>query len=139
MNINNAFPSKYLRAHHLNGQSAVVQITHVAIERVQQDERAVVYFLGKSKGLVLNKTNATAIAAIHGPETDLWAGRDIMLVSATTEFQGQSVPCIRIQPAPEQPNGGQKIGAIVAPAGAAPPPAPPTPAHQPISEDDIPF
>jgi hypothetical protein len=39
----------------------------------------VVYFQGKQKGLVTNKTNANNIAALYGDDTDDWIGQKIML------------------------------------------------------------
>lgn len=126
-NINDAFPSNYLKASDLKGAEPVVTIDHVAFEPVgrQREMKAVLYFAGKDKGLVLNKTNATKITQITGsPETDDWAGMRIKLYPTETEFAGESVECIRIKAAPS--NGRP----------AAPPPPPPS---EPLTDDDIPF
>jgi hypothetical protein len=102
MNINSAFPSKYLRAADLGQATPTVTIAKVTSETVGEDQRLVVYFVGKDKGLVLNKTNANAIADILGDEdTDNWPEGRIKLVTAKVDFQGKRVLAIRIdEPAP---------------------------------------
>lgn len=97
MNINEAFPSKYLKASDLQGGSPTVTIDRVEMETLGDDRKMVVYFQGKQKGLVTNKTNANNIAALYGDDTDDWAGQKIMLVEAMVDFQGKSVPAIRIR------------------------------------------
>jgi hypothetical protein len=98
MNINSAFPSKYLRASDLGAATPTVTIANVEMETVGEDRRIVVYFVGKDKGLVLNKTNANAIADILGSEdTDDWQQKKIKLVTAKVDFQGKRVLAIRIE------------------------------------------
>lgn len=98
MNIDQAFPTKYLAAHDLSGRDVTVQIASVALEEVGQgDTKPVVYFQGANKGLVLNKTNAHRIADMYGVETDNWRGKPITLYPSETDFQGKTVPCIRIR------------------------------------------
>lgn len=99
MNINDAFPSKYIAAADLSGQDVPVTINRVDFEDVGQEKerRPVLYFDGKSKGLVLNKTNSFTIGDIHGPEMDAWPGKPITLFPTQTDFQGKQVACIRIR------------------------------------------
>lgn len=123
-NINEAFPSKYLRAADLQGRTPTVTIAEVKMETVGEDNRLVVYFTGKDKGLVLNKTNANAIADILGDEdTDNWTDGQIKLITAKVDFQGKRVPAIRI----EEP---------AATATAKPKPVPKVEAPE---DDEIPF
>lgn len=101
-NIADAFPSKYLKAGDLHGAEAVVTITEVTSEEVGRgrDRKLVVYFKGSSKGLVLNKTNATRIAKLAGSDnTDDWSGKKIKIYPTETEFAGDTVDCIRIKSA----------------------------------------
>ena len=101
MNINQAFPSKYLKASDLNDQTHVLKIADVKVEEVGQnkDTKPVAYFEGKKKGLVLNKTNSRKIANIAGsPETEDWVGVEIAIFPTETEFGGESVECIRVKP-----------------------------------------
>ena len=127
MNVNDAFPSKYLKASDLKGQQPVVVIRGVEVEPVgqQREMRPVLYFEGKDKGLVLNKTNARNISALTGSdETGDWRGHSIRLYSTNVEFQGDTVEAIRVKAAPQ--NGRP-----------APPPEPPAGAG--MTDDDIPF
>jgi hypothetical protein len=58
----------------------------------------VLYFVGKSKGVVLNKTNARKVTELAGTdETDDWAGVQVVLFAAMVEFQGDTVESIRIK------------------------------------------
>lgn len=105
MNINKVFPSKYLSAADLNGATPTVLIDTVKLETVGDDSKLVVYFKGKDKGLVLNKTNANAIADIlASKDTDEWEGKRIKLITAKVDFQGKRVAAIRI----EEPAGPQR-------------------------------
>lgn len=129
-NINDSFPSQYLKASDLKGQQPIVTIDRVAFEPVGQkrEMKPIVYFTGKDKGMVLNKTNAKNIAGLTGSfETDEWVGMRIRLYSANVEFQGETVESIRVKAAPA--NG----------TGAVTPPPPPPPVHEDITDDDIPF
>jgi hypothetical protein len=136
MNINAAFPSKYLKESDLNGAQPIVTIDRVVMENIgqgsNQENKPIVYFQGKSKGLVLNKTNGTMISRIAGtPDTDRWKGIKVRLVSAEVEFQGQPVSAIRVR---EVLKGG--------PAAAPPPPPPPQSTSEfdeELKEEDIPF
>lgn len=130
-NINDAFPSNYLKASDLKGSQPLVTIDRVEFEPVgrTKEMKPVLYFVGKEKGIVLNKTNANNIANLSGtPETDQWHGVRIRLYSTHVEFQGETVEAIRVKAAP--PNGAT-------PHAVQPPP--PTPAPVPLTDDDIPF
>jgi hypothetical protein len=116
-NINDAFPSNYLKASDLGGGQPIVTIDRVEFEAVgrEKEMKPIVYFVGKDKGIVLNKTNARNIANLVGSsETDEWSGFRIKLFATNVEFQGETVEAIRIKAAP--PNGAGK------PAPVAPPP-----------------
>lgn len=105
MNINSVFPSKYLKASDLQGRTVRVTISNVVVEKIGDDQRPVLYFQGKEKGVVLNKTNANTIANTYGPETDGWLGAPIELFSAMVDFAGKMTEAIRVRvprPAPAQ-------------------------------------
>ena len=100
MKISDAFPSNYLKASDLGDAQPVVKIAQVKSEAIGRDKelKPVVYFDGKSKGLVLNKTNAKKITEIAGSDdTDDWAGVSVKLYATETEFSGETVECIRIK------------------------------------------
>jgi hypothetical protein len=98
MNINGAFPSKWLKAADI-ADDTTLEIAGVDMEDVAGDGEAkpVVYFTGSDKGLVLNKTNSTAIAGLYGVETEDWVGKAVTLFPTQTEFQGKPVECIRVR------------------------------------------
>ena len=135
MNIAEAFPSKYLKAADLKGGEPVVTIDRVEFEPVgrEKEMKAVLYFRGKDKGLVLNKTNANAITKItQTPLTEGWEGQRIKLFATETTFGADLVDCIRVKPA-----GNGK-------AAPAPPPRPVAPNPEEyhgaeLTDDDIPF
>lgn len=100
MNISTAYPSNYLKADDLNGKSVTVVIQKVELEEIGQgrdkERKPVLYFRGKDKGVVLNKTNANTITKLYGGETDEWVGKAITLVPREVEFQGEMVLSIRV-------------------------------------------
>ena len=66
----------------------------------RKSKKPIVYFEGKDKGLICNKTNSKTIAAMHGNYTEGWVGKRITLFVSTTRNPsgGDDVPCIRIRP-----------------------------------------
>lgn len=131
-NIQDAFPSNYLKASDLKGAQPVVTIDRVEFEPVgrQKEMKPILYLVGKEKGIVLNKTNANNITGLAGTsETDEWRGVRIRLYATHVEFQGETVEAIRVKAAPPQ----------AAMARQAPPPPPPVEDVAPLTDDDIPF
>ena len=98
MNINSAFPSKYIKASDLNGSSVKVTIREVRMEDLGDESKPVAYFENKSKGLVLNITNSRLIAERLGGETDDWIGKDIEIYADKVPFQGRIVDAVRVRP-----------------------------------------
>lgn len=119
MNIDEQFPSKFLKAADLNGHEIVVTIKDCIVESLGEDRRPVLYFAGKDKGVVLNKTNATNIREAYGPDTDEWTGKKVVLYTAYVDFQGRSVESIRVRKPKDSELGGAVKPAVkpqVAPA-----------------------
>ena len=153
--INGLFPSKWIKSPDLGNRRVTLKMSHVKVEEVGQkkDKLPVLYFLGATKGLVLNVTNATMIAEIAGTgETDDWHGRPITLYVTKVEFGGKRVDGIRVdypdKPAapPTQPRPAPPVVAApmtpLAEVAAASPflPSDETFATGPeLSDDDIPF
>ena len=124
MNINAAFPGKYIKAADLQGRDYELVISRLVVEKVLDSDEPVLYFTKTDKGLVLNKTNAGRIADMHGEETDDWTGLHITLFPTECDFAGKLVPCIRVRtgnPPPVQP--------VVVPE----------PVHTAIPDSEIPF
>ena len=103
MHMDTAFPSKFLRASDLQGKSAKVVIARYGFEEVGDEKKLILYFEGKQKGLVTNKTNATTIAHAYGMEMDDWIGAEIELFMALVDFQGRQTEAIRLRIPPRRP------------------------------------
>jgi hypothetical protein len=97
MKVSEAFPSKYIAAPDLNNRNVRVTIARVEIEKVGDDTKPVIYFKGKEKALVCNKTNAKAIAAAYGDEMNDWIGVELILFPIMTDYQGESKPAVRVR------------------------------------------
>lgn len=89
--------SEYLKAADLQGREAAVVISQVKFEKMDGKDRAVLFFLGKTKGLMLNKTNINNIMALYGEETNDWNGKEIVLFPSWVDYQGKSVEAIRVK------------------------------------------
>lgn len=97
MKISEVFPSNYLKAEDLKGRRVRVVIASVGSEELNGQAKAVVYFKGKQKGVVLNKTNGAILAADLGDETDEWAGHEVVLFPTKRMFQGRMVDAIGVE------------------------------------------
>lgn len=124
--------STHLKAEELGaGKRLTVTIDHVEMEKVGDDHKPVMYFVGKQKGLALNKTNTNAITDILGTdESDDWTGARIVLYTTKVDYQGKRVLAIRVDEA--------KPASNVAPKAAKPTVREPGEDDE-ISADDIGF
>ena len=101
MNIDDAFPSKYLKASDLpeeGTQSATIE--KITIEEIgrEKQRKPVIYFEDLDKAFVCNKTNANTIAKITGSRNlEDWTGKTIHLYRAEVEFGGEMVESIRVK------------------------------------------
>src|SRR5579872_2478702 len=95
MKISDSFPSKYVKAEDLGGREVRVTMANVELEKLGDDTKPVLYFKGKEKGVVLNKTNAKTISDAYGDDTDDWYDQPLILFSIMTDFQGKVGPAIR--------------------------------------------
>ena len=131
MRTNEAFPGNFLKAADLQGKRVTVTIAKVVLEDIGDETKPVLHFVGKEKGLVLNKTNANMIAEITGTdEMDDWAGAAIVLYPTKVDFQGKRVDATRIDyPAKDSVTGKPR------PKATKPEPAPSLDAD----DDPIPF
>jgi len=96
MDIDEVFPSKYLRGSDLAGHAVTVTIDHVVLEQFYDQEikgevkKPVLYFEGKQKGLILGKSLAFAIAEVlHSKNTDDWKAKEIVLYTEKRLVYGQ--------------------------------------------------
>ena len=148
MKMSQMFPSNYIKGDDFVGRTEHAQIERVVMEKMPEgDDKAVVYFAGRSKGWVLNVTNARMLTQAFGDDTELWRGRQIELYGTPVEFKGETRNGIRVRiprpPMPQQPAaapGGaaypwQQPAAATAQAQPATPAAAPAAAGAPFDDD----
>ena len=115
MRVSEAFPSEYLKASDLQGRNVRVIVDHVEMRDIGDDHKPVLFFQGKDRGLVLNKTNGNNIAIAYGDEMDEWSGKELILYEAMVDFQGRSVAAVRVRaPAIKDRRNGEAITRPVA-------------------------
>ena len=110
MNVDDIFTSKYIKASDLRGQNISLTIERAEKEKMPDGKKALVlFFAGKDKGLVLNRTNYNTISELLDEvDPDGWQGQKITLYPSETEYGGRMVDCIRVKrkgpskPAPVQ-------------------------------------
>lgn len=131
--IGDVFPSRFIKAEELAGRApATVTIESVDLETIGEDRKLVAHFIGAVRGLVLNRTNARALAEICGSDdTDNWLGARIRIVPIKVNYQGRMVASVRVEPVD------------IAPApdifNDAPPPMPAAPRPAPAPRTTDPF
>lgn len=122
MRISDFFPSQYMRVTDLGGQRRTVTIEGFKVEKIGDKEKPILSLRKVAKALVLNKTNALAIAGVLGTEDpQQWIGGRIVLRPDRVTFKGQMVDAIRVE------------------APAAQPAAAPAPAPTAVFEEEDPF
>ena len=125
------FPSKYLSSADLKEKDVTVLVDRVEKDVLKvaggKSEPKLVLHMrapsGKALGkmLVLNKTNATTIAGLHGPKVELWKGRPVTLYPTTCKFGPATVDCVRVRA-----RAGSAAGEV--PEGLT----------EPVQDDDVP-
>ena len=130
MNINDIFPSKYIKSSELKDRAIPVVIERWEIETVGDQRKMVLYFQGMKKGMICNRTNADRIAHLYGPDNDDWIGREIVLYSELTNYQGRAMEGLRVR-APERPPARVQNSARPAAPRARPIPADEPPDWEP--------
>ena len=118
MKLSDAFPSKYLKATDLSGREPTVTIERITVEDLGDETKPILYFVGHTKGLVLNVTNGRMLAMDYGDEMDNWINARIQLYSERVAFQGRIVEAIRVRvPADAKPAPYQAPQAAAVPTG----------------------
>lgn len=102
MKIGEIFPSRWLKAEDFQeGETKVVTITGVQNETLGEGAKAEikpVITFAELKPMVMNKTNANAIAKLHGDDTDMWIGKRIGLFAMEVDAFGEIQLAIRVKP-----------------------------------------
>jgi hypothetical protein len=101
MNVNDLFPSRFLKAHDLAGKPYTLTIRAVSLEDVghggEAESKLAIAFEKATKMMLLNRTNAMIIASLYGPETDQWIGKAVTVYAARVKAFGAWHDALRIK------------------------------------------
>lgn len=103
MKVSEMYPSRFMKAEDFEeGEVRVLTIRNVEMEELGTNEKKketkpVVSFRDHAKELVLNKTNAAAVAKLYGDDSDDWIGKKIALHVMEVESFGDVVQAIRVK------------------------------------------
>lgn len=116
MKLDELYPSKYLKASDLEGDTTLT-IAGVTTESMKtkdgaEEEKPVLLF-SDSKPMVMNVTNARAIQSLYGDETDAWTGKPVTLYTAEVAAFGETTQAIRIRDAKALQRKAESKPAIV--------------------------
>jgi hypothetical protein len=94
--FDDVYGGRWLKASDLDGVAKQFQIEAAEWQKVgkEQEEKLVLAFIGKQKGLILNPTNAKALAEEWGKDERLWPGRWLEARAVETAFG----PGVRVKP-----------------------------------------
>jgi hypothetical protein len=96
---------KYLKGEHLAGKKPVVTIAEVVLETThangREEEKPVLYFVGKQKGLILSPTNQRTLRNLFGDDVSNCRGKSVQLEAVPMRVAGRDTLPIRINPAPQ--------------------------------------
>ena len=128
MRVSEVYGGTYLSGAELQGKTHRLQIEAVAVEEIgdEREKKLVVAFVGAKKNLVLNKTNASALVAAFGDDTDGWPGRSVELFTMPVNFNGKIYDGIRVRVV-EQVQTSRLMTET------------PEPAYTPAANDGVPF
>ena len=117
MNIYKTHLFPYIEGDSLADREVTLTMTTVTTEDLptyngQTESKLVLHFKESDKGLILNKTNARAIAKLYGPETDDWDGERITLYTERVKAFGEFHNAVRVK----APGDNRALGPNDAPA-----------------------
>ena len=99
MKLSEAYPSKYLKAADLGGQTKTVTIASIEEAEVgkKREKKFCISFAGMRQQLVLNKTNKNTLEQIFGdPDFEDLPGKQVTLVLREVDYNGETHSAIRI-------------------------------------------
>lgn len=109
MNWEVLFPGKYLKSAEFGQVKPTYTVKAITVEDLPDEKtggtrkRGIVAFQETEKALVLNRTNATALKAMFGAETNNWLGKRVCFFAApfTDPFTGEQITAIRVVGSPD--------------------------------------
>lgn len=94
---------KYIAGDMLVGRPITLTIDRVEIEEIitpttgEVTEKPILFFKESKRPLILNKTNAAALAKVFGRETDQWTGKAVELFAETVKAFGKVHNAARVR------------------------------------------
>lgn len=100
------FKGDYIAAVEIGDKKPTLTISGVKLCKLQQEDgrekdKGIVTFKEIERGWVLNRTNAQAIAAMFGNETDGWIGKRVSLHAVPVRVGPKTKPGIRVYGSPD--------------------------------------
>jgi len=107
MDYRQMFKGEYVAAVEFQGKQPILTVKSLALVTMENEkgvrERGVIHFQETDRGWVLNRTNAEALAAMFGRETEAWVGKRVKLAAVEVQFGKERVPGIRVVGSPDIP------------------------------------
>lgn len=104
MKLTEMFPSNLLKAQDVSDAGGEMELTIFNVEikdfdgdNGAKERKPIVVFAEGDRRMVLNKTNANRLAEMFGDDTDGWLNKKVILHVEQTDFQGKSVPSVRVK------------------------------------------
>lgn len=97
MNVDEVYPSRWLKAEDIGDKKIKVTIESVEKEDFDNGSKLVLFFGEMDKGLVLNLTNKNKMVEGLGKETNDWIGEKIELYTALVSYKKEEVKAIRLK------------------------------------------
>jgi hypothetical protein len=101
MDVNDLFPSKYLKASDAD-PALTVTIQRIVQETMKnrdgkEETKPVIFFVEHEKGMVLNRTNAKTLEDLFGTDTDNWISERVVLAAVEVDAFGETKPALRFK------------------------------------------
>ena len=115
MKASNLFPSPFLKKEDFPAPE-ILTIKRVSMETVAKgEEKPIIFFNEKVKGMVLNKTKTKLLETSYGDDTDDWVGKKVRLSSDpdVRDLAGNVVGGIRLEVTKAKPGAKVKPVEVV--------------------------
>ncbi len=111
------YGSRYLSANDLHGEQPRRKIGRADVVELKEKDgttkrKFVIHFANEEKALVLNKTNATKLAAAFGKDRTNWIGAEVELYAEMTSLGKEGVRLRPLKPTAAVPGQSEMNDAI---------------------------
>lgn len=101
------FPGRFIKAGEMHGKPVTLTIERIYLEELEKEDgttkpQAIVIFREIKREWALNRTNASALRAMWGDDTDAWLGKRVTLFpEPDTSGLSESGVAIRVKGSPD--------------------------------------